>query len=141
GEIEAALAGDLPALVTISDMRGDLHTHTDLTDGVATLPAMVDAARARGYRYYAVTDHAKDMPMQRMTDEKMLAQRDELRRLHPAGRMSLLHGTELNLDPAGGVDWDPEFLAGFDLCVASIHSHFQQSREQLTRRLVRACEH
>src|SRR5690606_10141842 len=66
GEIEAALAGELPTLVTIDDIRGDLHTHTDLTDGVAPLEEMVAAARARGYQYYAVTDHARNMPMQRM---------------------------------------------------------------------------
>ena len=141
GEIEAALEGSLPTLVTVEDIRGDLHTHTDLTDGVSTLEEMVSAARARGYRYYAVTDHAKNLPMQRMTEEKMLAQRRRLRELEAAGRMVLLHGTELNLDPDGGVDWDEEFLAGFDLCVAAIHSHFGQTPAQMTRRLVRACEH
>jgi len=139
GEIEAALAGDLPELVTERDIRGDLHTHTDLTDGVSSLAEMVATARQRGYRYYAVTDHAKDMPMQRMTDEKMLAQRAELADLD-SGRMVLLHGTELNLDPDGGVDWDADFLAGFDVCVASVHSHFQQTRAAMTRRLIRACE-
>jgi DNA polymerase (family 10) len=140
GEIEAALAGSLPDLLTTRDIRGDLHTHTDLTDGVSPLAEMVAAARARGYRYYAVTDHAKDMPMQRMTDEKMLAQRDQLRALAGEGRMVLLHGSELNIGPDGGVDWDEDFLSGFDLCVASVHSHFQQSRTGMTRRLVRACE-
>jgi DNA polymerase (family 10) len=141
GEIEAALAGNLPDLLTEADIRGDLHTHTNLTDGISSLAEMVAAARQRGWRYFAVTDHAKDMPMQRMTDQKMLAQR---RRLHglaaEAGRMTLLHGTELNIGPDGTVDWGPEFLAGFDLCVASVHSHFNQSTEQLTQRLVRACE-
>ena len=58
--------------MTEADIRGDLHTHTDLTDGVSSLEEMVDAARARGLRYYAVTDHAKNLTMQRMTDEKML---------------------------------------------------------------------
>jgi DNA polymerase (family X) len=140
GEIEAALAGTLPALVTEADIRGDLHTHTDLTDGVSSLAEMLAAARARGYEYYAVTDHAKNLPMQRMTDEKMLAQREQLRELAGEGRMALLHGTELNIDPDGGVDWDADFLAGFDLCVASVHSHFNQSSEAMTRRLVRACE-
>src|SRR5690606_17241160 len=111
GEIEAALAGQLPDLVQETDIRGDLHTHTDLTDGVAPLAAMVAAARERGYRYLAVTDHAKNMPMQRMTDEKMLAQREQLRALGRPGGMTLLHGTELNIAPDGSVDWDDEFLA------------------------------
>ncbi|WP_432969256.1 DNA polymerase/3'-5' exonuclease PolX [Dactylosporangium sp. CA-233914] len=140
GEVEAAREGALPALVSAADIRGDLHTHTDLTDGVAPLAEMVAAARARGYEYYAVTDHAKNMPMQRMTDEKMLAQRRELRELASAGGPVLLHGTELNIGPDGEVDWPDEFLRGFDLCVASVHSHFTQPAEQLTRRLVRACE-
>ncbi|WP_031070570.1 DNA polymerase/3'-5' exonuclease PolX [Streptomyces sp. NRRL WC-3742] len=141
GEIEAALRGELPDLVQESDLRGDLHTHTDLTDGLATLTEMVDTAAARGYSYYAVTDHAPDLVMQRMTDEKMLAQREQLREL--AGRhrkLRLLHGTELNIGPEGDVDWPAEFLAGFDVCVASVHSHFALDRAAQTRRLVRACE-
>ncbi|MGW2545216.1 DNA polymerase/3'-5' exonuclease PolX [Kitasatospora sp. NPDC001574] len=141
GEIEAALRGELPDLVSEADLRGDLHTHTDLTDGLAGLEEMIDAAAARGYSYYAVTDHAPDLVMQRMTDEKMLAQRERLRAL--AGRhrrMRLLHGTELNIGPDGGVDWPADFLAGFDVCVASVHSHFGADRAAQTRRLVRACE-
>jgi DNA polymerase (family 10) len=140
GEIEAALHGELPVLVQPKDVRGDLHTHTDLTDGLASLEQMVEAARERGYAYYAVTDHAPNLYMQRMTDHKILAQRDRLRKLEPMGTMALLHGTELNIDPEGGVDWPDDFLAGFDLCVASIHSHWNQTKEELTKRLVRACE-
>jgi DNA polymerase (family 10) len=138
GEIEAALRGELPRLVTEGDLRGDLHTHTDLTDGVASLEEMLAAAERRGYAYYAVTDHAPDLFMQRMSEEKMLAQRAKLREY--TGKMTVLHGTELNIGPDGEVDWPPEFLAGFDLCVASVHSHFNQSRAELTRRFVRACE-
>ncbi|MER7754952.1 helix-hairpin-helix domain-containing protein [Kitasatospora sp. NPDC097643] len=141
GEIEAALRGELPDLVQESDLRGDLHTHTDLTDGLATLEEMIDTAAARGYSYYAVTDHAPDLVMQRMTDEKMLAQREQLRRLADRHKkLRLLHGTELNIGPDGGVDWPPEFLAGFDVCVASVHSHFTAGRDAQTRRLIRACE-
>ncbi|MDH6108219.1 DNA polymerase (family 10) [Kitasatospora sp. MAP12-15] len=141
GEIEAGLTGELPQLVTERDIRGDLHTHTDLTDGLAPLEEMLAAAGERGYAYYAVTDHAPNLYMQRMTESKMLAQREQLRALGMRfGRMHLLHGTELNIDQDGGVDWPAEFLAGFDLCVASIHSHFRADREQQTRRLIRACE-
>jgi DNA polymerase (family 10) len=140
GEVAAAQAGTLPDLVTVADIRGDLHTHTALTDGISTLEEMIAAAKARGLKYYAVTDHAKNMPMQRMTDAKMLAQRRKLRALAADAGMELLHGTELNIDPDGGVDWDADFLAGFDVCVASVHSHFNQSTEELTRRFVRACE-
>ncbi|ACZ89025.1 DNA polymerase/3'-5' exonuclease PolX [Streptosporangium roseum] len=141
GEITAALRGELPALVTLDDIRGDLHTHTDLTDGIASLEDMVAAARARGHSYYAVTDHAPDLAMQRMTLDKALEQRERLQRLqasHPD--MRLLHGTELNIAPDGSVDWPAEVLAGFDVCVASVHSHFTQSREEMTRRFIAACE-
>jgi DNA polymerase (family 10) len=140
GEIEAAQAGRLPDLVTVAQIKGDLHTHTNLTDGVSTLEEMVDAAAARGYEYYAVTDHAKDLPMQRMTEQKMRHQREQLRALSGDRPMALLHGTELNIDPDGNVDWGPDVLAGFDICVASIHSHFTQDAAEATRRLIRACE-
>ena len=115
-----------------------MHTHTDLTDGVAGLADMVAAAARRGYEYYAVTDHAPNLFMQRMTDEKMLAQRERVRALD--AEMELLHGTELNIAPDGSVDWDDDFLAGFDLCVASVHSHFDQPRAEMTRRFIAACE-
>ncbi|MGW5660564.1 DNA polymerase/3'-5' exonuclease PolX [Streptomyces sp. NPDC003758] len=141
GEIQAAVRGELPEVVTERDVRGDLHTHTDLTDGLASLEAMVEAAAERGYAYYAVTDHAPNLYMQRMTDEKILAQREELRALDGAHHgMRLLHGTELNISAEGDVDWPGAFLAGFDLCVASLHSHFDLDRRAMTRRLVRACE-
>jgi DNA polymerase (family 10) len=136
--VEAAARGEIPRLVREKDLRGDLHTHTDLTDGVASLEAMVAAAEQRGYEYYAITDHAPNLIMQRMTDAKMLAQRERVRSLD-AG-LTLLHGTELNIAPDGSVDWDQDFLAGFDLCVASVHSHFDQSRAEMTRRFVTACE-
>jgi DNA polymerase (family 10) len=141
GEIEAALEGSLPDVLTQKQLRGDLHTHTKLTDGLATLEQMLDAASEIGYAYYAVTDHAPNLFMQRMTDEKMLAQRDQLRALQERyPKMTLLHGSELNIDAEGNVDWGPEFLEGFDICVASVHSHFTQSRDEMTRRIIRAME-
>jgi DNA polymerase (family 10) len=141
GEVEAALHDELPALVQESDIKGDLHTHTDLTDGLATIEEMVEAARARQLRYYAVTDHAELLYMQRMTREKALAQRERLKELESRGDLVLLHGSELNIQPDGSVDWDEEFLTGFDVCVASVHSHFNQSKDDMTRRIIRAMEH
>ncbi len=153
GEVAAARRGELPILVQESDIRGDLHTHTNLTDGVASLADMVTAASARGYEYYAITDHAPNLVMQRMTDEKMLGQREQVRSLSrqltadpgrpgSAGRspMTLLHGTELNIAPDGSVDWPADFLAGFDICVASVHSHFDMPRQEMTKRFITACE-
>ena len=140
GEVEAAVAGELPKVLQLKDLRGDLHTHTNLTDGLAPLDEMLQTAATLGYAYYAVTDHAPNLAMQRMTDDKILAQREQLRALQAEHDMTLLHGTELNIDPDGNVDWPEEFLAGFDLTVASIHSHFTQSREELTARMIRAME-
>jgi histidinol phosphatase-like PHP family hydrolase len=127
------------ALVRTKDLRGDLHTHTNLTDGIASLAEMIAAAAARGYEYYAVTDHAPNLVMQRMTDEKILHQRAELSAADTHG-MTLLHGTELNIAPDGSVDWDADFLAGFDICVASVHSSFGQDRQAMTRRFIAAAE-
>ncbi|MEX2101551.1 MAG: DNA polymerase/3'-5' exonuclease PolX [Actinomycetota bacterium] len=142
GEIEAALEGTLPDLVTQRQIRGDLHTHTDLTDGHGALEEMVEAAAAHRYAYFAVTDHAEQLSMQRMTRDKMLTQRARLASLQErVPKMRVLHGAELNIDPEGGLDWDDAFLEGFEVLVASVHSHFSQSRDQMTRRLLRAIEH
>ena len=141
GEIEAALEGSLPELLEIKQMKGDLHTHTNLTDGLAPLDEMVEHAARLGYTYYAVTDHAPKLAMQRMTDAKVLTQRAQLEKLQPRyPKMRLLHGSELNIDADGGVDWDADFLSGFDITVASVHSHFNLSREEQTRRVIRAIE-
>ena len=127
-------------LIRVADIRGDLHTHTNLTDGIVSLEGMIAAAGARGYEYYAVTDHAPNLVMQRMTDEKMLAQRAELRALAARTGMALLHGTELNIAPDGSVDWGEDFLSGFDICLASIHSSFEQDRATMTKRFIAAAE-
>jgi DNA polymerase (family X) len=141
GEVRAALDGSLPDVLVRKQIHGDLHTHTNLTDGLASLEQMLESAAELKYAYYAVTDHAPNLYMQRMTDEKMLAQRQELRAMQDRyPKMTLLHGTELNIDPEGNVDWDGDFLSGFDVTVASVHSHFTQSKDDMTRRVIRAME-
>jgi len=127
-------------LVQMRDLRGDLHTHTNLTDGIESLEDMVAAAVKRGYQYYAVTDHAPDLVMQQMTDEKMLMQRQQVAALQDRAGLTLLHGSELNIGPDGSVDWEAGFLAGFDICVASVHSHFDQDRATMTERFIAAAE-
>jgi histidinol phosphatase-like PHP family hydrolase len=148
-QIEAVLAAAIPdltpattkkRLIQVKDLRGDLHTHTSLTDGIASLEDMVAAAEKRGYQYYAVTDHAPNLVMQQMTDEKMLRQRAEVAALQQRVGLTLLHGTELNIAADGSVDWDAGFLAGFDLCVASVHSSFDQDRATMTDRFITAVE-
>lgn len=141
GEVEAALDHHLPELVQVADIVGDLHVHTDLTDGLACLDDMVAAAASHGYRYCAITDHAQSMAMQRMTRDKIVQQRRELPKSARRHGITVLHGSELNIDADGALDWDDEFLAGFDVLVASVHSDFDQSREEMTKRLLTAIEH
>lgn len=141
GEIEAALRGELPDVVQEKDIKGDLHSHTDMTDGIAPLEEMVAAAAARGYQYYAITDHAENLSMTGASREKMLDQRRKIAALQKRyPKMHLLHGSELNIGRDGSVDYDPEFLAGFDVLVASVHSLFRLSREETTKRLITAME-
>ncbi|WP_433684638.1 DNA polymerase/3'-5' exonuclease PolX [Nocardia sp. CA-119907] len=141
GEVEASAAGQLPRLVEVTDLNGDLHMHTDLTDGLAGAEDMIAAAAHHGYRYCAITDHAPLLAMQRMTRQKALGQRRELREIASRYRIAVLHGSELNIAADGTLDWDDEFLAGFDILIASVHSHFDQSPEAMTRRLITAIEH
>ena len=141
GEVEAALDGHLPDLVEVADIVGDLHMHTTLTDGLAGLNDMVAAASRHGYRYCAITDHAPLLAMQRMTREKALQQRGELPEAARRHGIGVLHGCELNIAADGSLDCDDDFLAGFDVLVASVHSDFDQTREEMTRRLLTAIEH
>jgi DNA polymerase (family 10) len=143
GEVEAARRGELPALVAEDDVGGDFHCHTDLSqDGTAPLEVMVDAARARGYRFLAITDHAERLTLGGASREQLLAQRERLRRLERRlGDIELLHGAELNIGIDGSLDYDDDFLDGFEVLVASVHDRLDQPREQLTARLLRACEH
>jgi DNA polymerase (family 10) len=143
GEVEAARAGDLPRLAALADVRGDFHCHTDMSpDGTASLATMVDAARARGYGFLAITDHAERLSFSAATREDFLRQRQLLRELQRRrGDLELLHGVELNIGADGSLDYDDDFLDGFDVLVASVHDRLDSPREQLTARLVRACEH
>jgi DNA polymerase (family X) len=143
GEVEAARAGGLPRLVALEDVGGDFHCHTDMSpDGTAPLRVMIDAARARGYRFLAITDHAERLSFAAATRDDFLLQRRVLRELeHRLGDIRLLHGLELNIGADGSLDYDDEFLDGFDVLVASVHDHFDLPVERQTERLVRACEH
>jgi DNA polymerase (family X) len=143
GEVEPAEEGRLPALATVDDLRGDLHVHTDLSgDGHQSLEEVLDAVAARGYAYVAITDHAENLPMNAASREDMLAQREQIREVaRTRPDLVILHGSELNIGPDGGLDYDRDFLLGFDWCVASVHSHFDFDRERQTARIVSAMEH
>ena len=143
GEVEAAEAGELPQLVTREDLRGDLHDHTDRSgDGRASLEQMVAGAVERGHEYLAITDHAENLTINGISRAQMLAQRRELRELEERrGDIRLLHGAELNIGVEGSLDYDEEFLAGFDWLVASVHSHFGRDVEEQTARVLAAIHH
>ena len=142
GEVEAALAGALPSLVTHDDVRGDTHTHSDWTDGVDTIEVMARAARALGHEYMVLTDHSPSLGVTRgLTPDRVEAQRAEITRVN--GELTpfrILHGTELEIRADGSLDYPDELLARFDVVIASIHTGRGQSSEQLTRRALAAIE-
>lgn len=142
GEIEAAEEGTLPALVEFGDVEGDLHTHTDWSDGFASLEEMVAAARERGLRYVAITDHAVFAEViGGLTPDTLRRQIDAIGKMNEArGGPVILTGIEVNIGPDGSLDVADRLLARLDVVIASVHSHFRQSREEMTARLRRACE-
>jgi DNA polymerase (family 10) len=143
GEIDAAREQRLPDLVAMDDIKGDLHVHTKLSDGSHDLGVIVDAARKRGYAYIAITDHTKGLGVAHGLDEKRLA--EEVRMIDAAnGKLRgfrILKGTEIDIRSDGKLDLADSALAALDIVVASIHSGFQQSREQITKRLLAAVRH
>ena len=139
GEVERAAVGELPDLIQLDQIKGDLHYHTDQSgDGRSTLEEMVEAAVSRGYEYVAITDHGEDLTINGSTREEMLAHRDRIRRLEDEKGLRLLFGCELNIGPKGELDYDPDFRLEFDYCVASIHSHFDMSQDDQTARILTA---
>jgi DNA polymerase (family X) len=137
GELEAARAGELPTLVERADVQGDLHTHTDWSDGKATLDEMVAAAVARGHRYLCVCDHAR-----RLRDGRLERQAEAIRAVSAAvGELEVLSGVEVDIRADGSLDMDDETLAERDWVVASIHAGFRDPEERLTGRLLAAIDH
>jgi DNA polymerase (family 10) len=139
-EFDWAAAGALPRLVELGDMVGDLHMHTTDTDGKATLAEMVAAARERGLRYIAITDHSKRVSMARGLDANRLrAQWREIDRLNATKPgITILKGCEVDILERGGLDLPDDVLAEADWIVASVHYGQKQSREEITRRIVDA---
>lgn len=140
GEVQAALEGRLPDLVELSDIRGDLHIHTNWSDGHDSIEAMVEAARTRGYEYLAVSDHSVGMGfISGLTVERIREQREAIDRLNDGyDGFRLLHGIEVNIRADGTLDYDDEVLARFDVVTASIHGGLSQSEERITERMLSA---
>jgi len=154
GELEAAAAsfagltaGALPQLIARADIRGDLHMHTEATDGRDTIRQMAEAALERGLSYIAITDHSKNLAMTNgLDDARALAHirrirevDDELQQEY-AGRIRVLPGIEVDILADGSLDLDDSTLAEMDIVIASVHSHFAQPIEEMTARVLRALE-
>jgi DNA polymerase (family 10) len=151
GEIEAALAGELPRLVTLGDLRGDLHSHSDWSDGHQSMDVMIEAVRARGHAYQVLTDHSQSLGIARgLTPARVARQAAVIAEMNarfaeeeaagtapaatPPEGFRLLHGCELEIRTDGELDFDDDLLARFDVVVASVHVGRRQSRADLTRR-------
>ena len=143
GEIEAARAGHLPRLVELADIRGDLQMHTDATDGKNTLAEMVAACEARGYEYIAITDHTKAVRvaggLAKAGFHKQSRAIDIVRK--HASKLVVFKGAEVDILDDGSLDLDDDTLAEFDVVIVSIHSRFNMSKAEMTRRIVRALQH
>ncbi|MGH2463993.1 MAG: DNA polymerase/3'-5' exonuclease PolX [Candidatus Limnocylindrales bacterium] len=155
GEIEAAVAGRLPHLINRADLRGDLHSHSDWSDGVHTIEQMAEAARARGHAYQVLTDHTRSLAIARgLTPDRVRLQRAVVAELNarfvreeaagtappatPPEGFRLLHGCELEIRSDATLDFDDQLLSEYDVVVASLHVGRSQPREQLTRRVLAA---
>ena len=140
--IVAAEAGTLPTLVEFADLRGDLHAHTDWSDGRYTLQEMVAAAKAEGLEYFAITDHSVSSTVANGLDRKrLLEQVTRVRELNAEVEgITVLAGSEVDIRRHGELDFPDEVLAQLDIVVASVHSHFTLTEAEMTRRILRAIE-
>jgi DNA polymerase (family X) len=143
GELEAAAKGALPQLVTLEDLRGDLHCHTTLSDGNQTLEQMAEAAAARGWEYLAVTDHSASHGFgNHVTPEALEARIEEVAALNERLEgLRVLAGSEVNILPDGSLDYPDELLARLDWVIASVHTSFAMEEAAMTDRVVAAVEH
>jgi DNA polymerase (family 10) len=143
GEIEAAAHHALPLLIERGDLRGDLHMHTTASDGHNTIREMAEAALACGYHYIAITDHSKNLAMTNGLDEKRAL--EQIKRIREVdhemkGRIRVFAGIEVDILADGALDLDDEVLAQMEIVIASVHTRFEQSREEMTARVLRAIE-
>jgi DNA polymerase (family 10) len=143
GEIEIAAHRSLPRLIERADIRGDLHMHTTASDGRSSITEMAEAALACGYGYIAITDHSKNLAVTGGLDEKRAL--EHIKNIHAVdsameGRIRVFTGIEVDILADGALDLDDEVLAQMDVVIASVHSRFDQSREEMTARVLRAIE-
>jgi len=143
GEIKAAIENKLPNLVELSDIKGDLHMHTDWSDGINSIEEMINAAINMGYEYICISDHSKSQRIANgMDEERMLKQIEiikEMKRKYK-GKITVLQGCEVDIKPDGSLDFEDEILKKLDIVSVSVHSRFKSSKEEMTKRIARALE-
>jgi DNA polymerase (family 10) len=141
GELEAAAAGAVPDLITLEDLKGDLHSHTTASDGTASIEEMATAAREAGYEYLAITDHSATMGFgSEVSPDELRRQIERIRATNVDG-IELLAGSEVNILPDGSLDYDDDLLSELDWIVASVHTSFRMPSDRMTERIMRAIEH
>jgi len=140
GEIEAAYAGDLPKLIKLEDIKGDLHVHTKKSDGLNSIEEMAKRAKDLGYSYICICDHGGNLKVAGgLTVDELEKQIEYIEKLNRKEKdFRILVGAELNIDSDGNVDYENELLARLDFVAASIHTGFNQNKEQLTSRMLSA---
>ena len=140
GELEAAEEGKLPELISEADLQGDVHMHTVATDGKCTIEEMAEAARERGYKYMAITDHSKNLAFANGLDDKRAEA--HIRKIRSAAKkikgITVFAGIEVDILEDGELDLSDSVLEQMDIVIASVHTRFEQDREQMTDRLLRA---
>ena len=142
GEIESAANKNLPNLIELKDIKGDLHTHSTWSDGKSTIEEMVLTAKELGYEYIAITDHS---PSSRIANglkiERLLEKKNQVSRIDKKfDKIKVFMGTEVDILPDGSLDYTDEILDGLDFVVASVHSNFKMDLNSMTKRLIRALE-
>lgn len=142
GEIEAAQGGNLPSLIEVQDIKGDLHVHTNWTDGKNSPEEMARAAQNRGYQYVAICDHSPTVGITNgLTPERLLKQIEEIARLNRTSKdFKVLSGIEVDIRSNGQLDLPGEILRELDLVVAAVHTRFTQPRDEMTNRIIEAIE-
>jgi DNA polymerase (family 10) len=143
GEIEAAQNGELPTLIKVDDISGDLHSHTNQSDGRNTIEEMLDAADAKGYDYYCVSDHTQSLTIANGLDETRLLKRiEEIDELNASGRwkMKILKGAEVDILEKGMLDIEDDVLSQLDVVTVSVHSRMKEDRKTMTERVCYAIE-
>jgi len=141
-EVERAEQGTIPELVRLSDIKGDLHVHTDWSDGQDSLEAMAMAAREMGYQYISVADHSAGRGIAHgLTEERVREQISEIRRLNEGlGDIRILSGTEVDIRADGSLDFPEELLKELDVVIAGVHSAMGQEQEKMTQRVIQAMQ-